>query len=112
MDDLTLNEALERYRERTAQASLPANFQQNVWRAIRQRRALHEERPTWRALLCDMLLSPRTVLGSLAMALALGVAMGARTAELPASQAREALDLGVFGHEAPTLPATLLASRI
>lgn len=113
MDDPTLDQTLQRLREKTGQASLPPNFQQNVWRAIRQRSATGEERASWWTALLEGLVLPRTVFASLIVALTLGVMMGARSTGHPqANHAREALDLGVFGHEAPALPATLLASRI
>lgn len=112
MDDPTLNQVLQQLRQRTGRASLPSSFQQNVWRAIRQRRAAKAGWVPWWAALAEGLLMPRTVFASLTVAVALGVAMGARTSQPSADHAREALDLGVFGHEAPALPATLLAAKI
>ena len=109
MDDQNLDRLLAQRRE----APLPrlsANFQQGVWREIRQRKAeAREHHGTWFAWLVEPLFKPATTFAALALALVMGVSLGTTAlADSRNTQTRFALDLQVFGSSSPSLPATLM----
>ena len=112
MDDSTLDNFLTAYSERSRR-SLPSNFQQNVWREIRRRKAEGDVRAVsfWSWLL-GMMLQPRMVLAALAFAGVMGTAVGFQKTERGITMTREALDLQVFSGTSPSLPSTLLASNL
>ncbi len=112
MDDSDLDNLLTAYSERSRR-SLPANFQQNVWREIRQRKAEGELRVVtpWSWLL-GMVLQPRMVLAAFAFAIVMGAVVGFQKPESGINMTREALDLHVFSGTSSSLPSTLLASNL
>lgn len=107
MDEKSLDKLL-RLRGETVGASLPANFQQNVWREIRQRRGTNSSAfaifSSW-----QWLLRPQFATVCLVIATAVGVAVGSRQPDRVALSTRHALHLDVFGPTAPALPSTVLA---
>lgn len=108
MDEKSLDQLL-RCREDAARSSLPPNFEQNVWREIRQRRAA-EGSATFSGW--QWLLRPQSVAACLVVAMAVGVGVGSRQPDRVALSTRQALHLEVFDAAAPTLPSTLLASNL
>lgn len=108
MDEISLDEML-RHRRLANGASLPLNFEQNVWRAIRARSADGRERAgsVW-----QWLFGPQMVTAMLTVAITVGVGLGSRLTDHGASNARNALNLNVFTDRAPALPSTLLASDL
>ena len=108
MDDQTLDHLLAQRRD-AALPAVPARFQQDVWREIRQRKA-EAGRPhgAWFGWLSEPLVKPAMAFAALAFALVLGVGLGTATADSRNTQTRVALDLQVFGSSAPALPATLM----
>ncbi|MHA3772432.1 hypothetical protein ACXR0O_12935 [Verrucomicrobiota bacterium sgz303538] len=112
MDDSLLDSLLNRLRNRRG-AALPGAFEQNVWREIRLRKSAPPEAECsfWSRAL-DLILRPQTVAVSLAVALALGVGLGSRGTEAHTVQPHAALDLQVFSSASPSLPSTLLSSRL
>ncbi len=109
MDDQNLDQLLAQ-RRALPLPSLPGSFQQDVWRAIRQRKAALAESPhPWLAWLLEPLLHPAMLFGALSLAVMLGVGVGSAASDHRAAQTRSALDLEVFGSASPALPATLIA---
>jgi hypothetical protein len=110
MDEKSLDE-LMRYRREAAASSLPPNFQQNVWRDIRQgappQESWFDSFSFWR-----WVLRPRFVAALLAIAMFVGIGLGSRQQDRNASSASQALNLEVFGATPPALPSTLLASNL
>lgn len=109
MDDQNLDQLLAQRREEPL-PSLPATFQQGVWREIRQRKAEAGERPgAWFGWLLEPLFKPAMAFAALALALVMGVSLGTTAlADSRNAQTRLALDLQVFGSSSPSLPATLM----
>jgi hypothetical protein len=108
MDDQTLDHLLTQRRAAPLPA-VPASFQQDVWREIRQRKAqAGRSHGAWFGWLLEPLFKPAMAFASLALALVLGVGLGTATADSRNMQTRIALDLQVFGSSAPALPATLM----
>lgn len=108
MKDLELTNLLHLRRD-AAPSSLPAGFQQDVWREIRLRRAQQmETHGGW----LDWLLEPFRQPAVVCAALALSVLIGAGTAlsNLPAGgdHTTSGLHLQVFSSSSPALPSTLL----
>ena len=88
---------------------LPSSFQQDVWRAIRQRKAAQAESwHAWAGRLLEPLLHPAMLVCALSIALVLGVGVGTVASDRRATQTRYALNLEVFGSASPGLPATLM----
>ncbi len=112
MDESSLNHLLERYRQRP-RPSLPPNFQQHVWREIRQRKeAKTESRFPLLNWLADVLLQPQTVLASATLAIALGIGIGTQELHSRTVSTSQALDLQVFSDASPGLPHTLLSAKL
>lgn len=109
MDDQNLDHLLAQRRDAPL-PSLPATFQQDVWREIRIRKAeAGAHRGGWFDWLLEPLFKPAMAVAALTFALALGVGLGTTAlAESRNSQTRLALDLQVFGSSSPSLPATLM----
>ena len=108
MDDQNLDQLLAQRREMPL-PRLPAAFQQDVWRAIRQRKAaLAESRYAWLGWLLEPLFRPAMLFGAVALAVVLGVGAGSAAFGQRAEKTRRALDLQVFGSASPGLPATLM----
>ena len=109
MDDQNLDQLLAQRREELL-PSLPATFQQGVWREIRRRKAeSREHHGAWFAWLLEPLFKPALAFAALAFALVLGVGLGTTaSANTRNTQTRLALDLQVFGSSSPSLPATLM----
>ena len=107
MDNSSLDRILLERRVRVGPA-LPGSFSQNVWRAIRQRKAGHDSPPNTISV-WEYFLRPQTVMAALALAITVGIGVGSRSPTSRAAQAHEALDLQVFGDAASALPSTLLA---
>ena len=108
MDDRSLEDLLRQRGELVASA-LPPAFQQNVWREIRQRKALPESSnlSVW-----GWLLRPQMISAVLAVAAFVGIGLGSRLPDRVASNTSDALNLRVFGQAPPALPSTLLASKL
>ena len=109
MDDRNLDHLLALRRDARLPA-VPASFQQDVWREIRQRKAETGcYRTAWFGWLLEPLFKPAMAFAAMALALVMGVGLGTTTlTESRNSQTRLALDLQVFGSSSPSLPATLL----
>ncbi len=109
MDDRNLDHLLAQRRDAPLTA-VPANFQQDVWREIRQRKtASGELRGAWFGWLLEPLFKPAMAFAAMALALVMGVGLGTTAvADSRNMQTRLALDLQVFGSSAPSLPATLM----
>ena len=109
MDDQNLDQLLAQRREELL-PSLPATFQQGVWREIRRRKAeSREHHGAWFAWLMEPLFKPALAFAALAFALVMGVGLGTTArADSRNAQTRLALDLQVFGSSSPSLPATLM----
>ena len=109
MDDRNLDHLLAQRRDAPLPA-VPASFQQDVWRKIRQRKAEAGERPgAWFGWLLEPLFKPAMAFAALALALVMGVSLGTTAlADSRNAQTRLALDLQVFGSSSPSLPATLM----
>ena len=109
MDDQNLDELLAQRRNEPL-PSLPATFQQGVWREIRRRGAeASEPHHAWFGWFLEPLFRPAMAFTALALALVMGVGLGTTAlAESRNLQTRLALDLQVFGSSSPALPATLL----
>lgn len=112
MDEPSLDHLLQRYRQRP-RPSLPSNFQQHVWREIRQRKAATAE-PRFSLLswFADALLQPQTVLASATLAIALGIGIGTQELHSRTVSTSQALDLQVFSDTSPGLPSTLLSAKL
>lgn len=104
-------EQLLRQRCDQPHPSLPPNFQQDVWREIRQRR-FEEGSAFGTFAFWQSLLRPRFLAASLAAAIVIGVSMGALQRDRSAETTKHALHLEVFGTAAPALPSTILASNL
>lgn len=109
MDENSLDELLRQRAQKTG-GSLPPNFQQNVWREIRQRRAA--ETAGSGAWVWQWLLRPQLVAVVLAVAMAVGAGLGSRHPERVELNTNKALDLDVFGASPRTLPSTVLSARL
>lgn len=108
MNHQNLDHLLARHRD-VPLPRLPGSFQQDVWRAIRQRKAMLAE--SWHACLgrlLEPLLNPAMVAGALTIAIVLGVSVGGIASDRRMTRTRLALDLEVFGSASPGLPATLI----
>ena len=108
MDENELELLLAQRREGPL-PSLPPNFRQNVWRAIRLRAASEETPVGWLRWLLEPLLNPAVAVAALVLAAALGAGLGGAATYHRAKQAQIALDLQVFGNSSPALPTTLLS---
>lgn len=109
MDDQNLDHLLAQRRD-TPLPEVPGNFQQGVWREIRQRKADAAARDaTWFGWLFAPLFNPRMAVTGLVLALVIGVCLGS-TGVLASRETRvsHALDLQVFGSASPSLPSTLI----
>ncbi len=109
MDDQNLDHLLSQRRD-TPLPEIAGNFQQGVWREIRQRKAEDAAREaTWFGWLLAPLFQPRMAVAGLALALVIGVSLGS-TGVLASreTRVRNALDLQVFGSASPSLPSTLI----
>ena len=109
MDDRNLDYLLAQRRDAPLPA-VPANFQQDVWREIRQRKAeAGRHHAAWFGWLLEPLFKPAMAFSAMALALVMGVGLGTTAlAESRNLQTRLALDLQVFGSSSPSLPATLM----
>ena len=109
MDDRNLDHLLEQRRDAPMPA-VPASFQQDVWREIRQRKAeTGRHHVAWFGWLLEPLFKPAMAFSAMALALVMGVGLGTTAlAESRNMQTRLALDLQVFGSSSPSLPATLM----
>ena len=109
MDDRNLDHLLAQRRDAPLPA-VPANFQQDVWREIRQRKAeTGRHHVAWFGWLLEPLFKPAMAFSAMALALVMGVGLGTTAlAESRNMQTRLALYLQVFGSSSPSLPATLM----
>ena len=109
MNEQNLDQLLALRQERPL-PTLPASFQQDVWREIRYRKSeLIGLRSSWVSWFLEPLLQPTMTLATLTFAVLLGIGMGTSAlAESRNIQARSALNLQVFSSASPALPATLL----
>ena len=113
--DQTLDDLLRRYAQAPV-PPMPGDLEGRVWREIRRRQAVGEERSDggeWLARWLRLWREPRVAFAGVAAAAAVGVAMswtmgGPAVDAARADGTRQALDLGVFAAEAPALPSTLL----
>jgi hypothetical protein len=108
MDDRNLDHLFAQ-RWEAPLPTLPATFQQGVWREIRRRKAkagVHHG--AWFEWLLEPLFDPAMAFAALALALVLGVGLGTASADSQKTKTRLALDLQVFGRSPPSLPATLI----
>ena len=110
MDEKSLDELMRRRRDADG-SLLPANFQQNVWREIRERKSL-DTAPFGIFSVWPQLLRPQFVTVLLAVAMLVGISLGRSQHDPVASSTTKALNLDVFGATAPALPSTLLASNL
>jgi hypothetical protein len=110
MDEQSFDKLMCQRRD-AAGSSLPANFQQNVWREIRTRHSL-DTSAFGACSVWQQLLRPQFVTALLVIAILVGISLGRRQHDPVASSATQALHLDVFGAAAPTLPSTLLASNL
>ena len=109
MDDRNLDHLLAQRRNAPLPA-VPANFQQAVWREIRQRKAEDgRHHASWFGWLFAPLFNPGMTVTGLVLALVIGVCLGS-TGVLASreTRVRNALDLQVFGSASPSLPSTLI----
>lgn len=116
--DQRLDDLLRRH----AQAPLPpvpGNLESRVWREIRARRAAGSwERPAdpggdWLAGWLRLWRNPRVALAGAVATVLIGVGMSwPGLADARSANTRQALDLGVFSAEAPSLPSTLLIAPV
>jgi hypothetical protein len=109
MDNHDLDHLLAQRREAPLPSLAPA-FQQGVWREVRRRKGeIAERQATWLGWLLEPMFRPAMALGGLALAVVIGVGLGATAlAGSPQARTRLVLDLQVFGSESPSLPATLI----
>ena len=111
MDEQSLDQLLRHRAEAVQSSSLPANFQQNIRREIRQRSATDTSGlgafSGW-----QWLLRPQFVAAMLALAMLVGVGLGSRQPDRLAMTTKQALHLDVFGATPPTLPSTVLSSKL
>lgn len=109
MDDQNLDHLLAQRRDAPLPA-VPASFQQDVWREIRQRKAeARRHHVAWFGWLLEPLFRPAMAFAALALALVMGVGLGTTArADSRNAQTRLALNLQVFGSSSPSLPATLM----
>ena len=109
MDDRNLDHLLAQRRDAPL-PEVPANFQQDVWREIRQRKAeTGRHHAAWFGWLLEPLFRPAMAFSALALALVMGVGLGTTAlADSRNMQTRIALNLQVFSSSSPSLPATLM----
>lgn len=88
---------------------LSGQFEQRVWRAIRQRQA--EPEPGWLEAWLSLFWQPRFAAATLAVGLGIGLAMGAWEDRRDYVQVRQSLHLEEFSSRAPSLASTLVAHR-
>ena len=111
MDEKSLDQFLRWRGDAVRSSSLPPNFQQNVRREIRQRAAA--ETSGFGALFgWQLLLRPKFVAATLALAMFVGIGLGSRQPDRLAMTTEQALHLDVFGATPPTLPSTVLSTRL
>ena len=110
-DQQRLDALLGRYVNESI-PTVPGNLESRVWREIRARRE-HEQKnrgSDWLTLILSLWRQPRMAFAGVAAAAAIGVSMSWATATTAhATSTQQALDLGVFSMESPSLPSTLLA---
>ncbi len=96
---------------------VPGNLESRVWREIRARQANAPGRPDsggdWVAGWLRLWREPRVAFAGAVGAVLIGVGMGwTGMAEARATGTRQALNLGVFSAEAPSLPSSLLIAPV
>ena len=111
MDEKSLDQLLRHRGDSVRSSSLPATFQQNVRREIRQRRETKTSEVGaffgW-----QWLLRPQFVTAMLAVAMLVGIGVGSRQPDRVAVTTKQALNLDVFGATPPTLPSTVLSAKL
>ena len=110
MDEKSLDKLLRRRGDALRSSSLPANFQQNIRREIRQRAT--EPSGVSSFFGWQWLLRPQFVAAMLAVAMLVGVGLGSRQPDRLAMATKQALHLDVFGAAPPTLPSTVLSTKL
>lgn len=110
-----LDDLLRRY----AQAPLPpvpSNLESRVWREIRARQTNLAEPGVagdWLGRWLELWREPRVAFAGVIIVVAIGVGMSwTAGGDAHVGTARQALGLGVFSAEAPSLPSTLLISPV
>jgi hypothetical protein len=109
MTDSELAELVAKKSQR-ALPSLPANFQQNVWRNVRVRTAEEATKP-WASLLLDWCVRPSFVGAALTVAIIIGGTLGGVALPRRGSEVHASADFVHFSSHAPSMPATLLDAR-
>ncbi len=108
MDDQDLTKLLEQYRMKS-DPQLPASFQRDVQREIRQRASeINTANPGWLNWCLEPLRYPLFAMASLAFAMLIGIAMGTYAIGGEHRIASQALDLHVFTSQSPALLSTSL----
>ena len=110
MDEKSLDQLLHHRTDAIRVSSLPPNFQQNVRREIRQRSA--SETSGFGAFFGWQWLRPQFVAATLAIAMVVGIGLGSRQPDRLAMTTKQALHLDVFGAAPPTLPSTVLSTKL
>jgi hypothetical protein len=106
MDEDTICKALDILKGRPC--PVPAgNFQESVWRRIRQRHRQEEQR-NWMDDWLWMALRPRYAAVMLGVTLLISIGLGGSGGQSPA---HASLGLDVFSADAPLMPATLISSH-
>ena len=92
--------------------TVPGNLESRVWREIRARREQDRQNPggDWLKLVLSLWRQPCMAFVGVTAAAVIGVTMSwVSAATAHATSTQQALDLGVFSMESPSLPSTLLA---
>lgn len=111
MDEKSLDQLLRQRGDAIRASTLPPSFQQNVRREIRQRTAT--QATGFGAFFgWQWLLRPQLVAAVLAFAMFVGVGLGSRQPDRLAMTTKQALNLDVFGAAPPTLPSTVLSTKL
>ena len=111
MDEKSLDQLLRERADVIRSSSLPPNFQQNVRREIRQRTA-SETSGIGAFFGWQWLLRPQFVAAMLAVAMLVGIGLGSRQPDRLAMATKQALHLDVFSAAPPTLPSTVLSTKL
>ena len=110
-DQQRLDALLGRYVSESI-PKVPGNLESRVWREIRARREREQlsRGSDWLSVILGLWRQPRMAFAAVVAAAVIGVSMSwASAATAHAASTQEALDLGVFSIESPSLPSTLLA---
>lgn len=110
-DQQRLDVLLGRYVSGSIPA-VPGDLENRVWREIRARRGqeVQSRGNDWLSVILSLWRQPRMAFAGVVAAAFIGVSMSwASAATAHTTSTQQALDLGVFSMESPSLPSTLLA---